>query len=75
MNKIKFMYDVVKTMGDKEIFNGTLKVEEVKDGNNVLNFINEFERNTLDGHMKSRIKTEMDNEGRKLKHESSTNVT
>jgi len=72
MNKIKLLYDVVKTMKEKEVFNGTLRLEGKKNLIKVFSFVNEFEKNTLNGQTKAKISTELDFEGKKVKHESST---
>jgi len=72
MNKIKLLYDVVKTMKEKEVYNGIIKLEGEKNQIKVFSFVNEFERNTLNGQTKAKISTELDFEGKKVKHESST---
>lgn len=72
MNKIKVLYDVVKTMKDKDFFNGTLSVEGRKDQVKIFGFNNEFEKNITDGQVKAKINLELDHEGKKVKHESST---
>lgn len=72
MNKIKLIYDVVKAMKEKEVFNGTLSVECQKDQVKVFSFVNEFEKNTANGQVKAKIRTEVDYEGRQMKHESNT---
>lgn len=72
MNKLKLAYDVVKTMKDKEIVKGSLKVEGQKNQVQVLNVANEFERNLLTGETKAKINTQVDYNGNKVKHESYT---
>lgn len=72
MNKIKLMYDVVKTLKEKEVFKGTLKADASKDQVKVFRLEKEFEKNTLSGQVKSKISTELDYEGKKVKHESNT---
>jgi hypothetical protein len=70
MNKIKFIYDVVKTMKEKDIFKGTLKAEALKDERKILIFENVFERNNLTGQTKAKVHSEVDCEGKKIKTES-----
>ncbi|MBA1334954.1 MAG: hypothetical protein HPY66_0575 [Firmicutes bacterium] len=65
MGKTKLIYDVVKTMKEKEVFKGTINVEGKKGQTRVFDFSNEFEKNTLNGQVKSKIYTELDYEGRK----------
>lgn len=72
MGKSKLIYDVVKTMREKEVFKGTINVEGKKDQTRVFGFSNEFEKDTLTGQVKSKIYTELDYEGRKIKHEGTT---
>ncbi len=72
MNKFKLFYDVVKTMRDKEVIGGTLKVEGKKDATKVFNLQNEFEKNLVTGQTKIKLVTEMDCEGKRVKHESNT---
>jgi hypothetical protein len=72
MNKIKLLYDVITKMKNKEVINGTITAEGKKDNLNIFSFENEFEKNTLTGHIKTKISTEMDYEGKRIKHESST---
>lgn len=72
MNKIKVLYDVFKTMKEKESFNGNIKVEAVKGGTKVLSFSNEFSTNTVTGETKVKISSESDFDGKKAKHESNT---
>ena len=49
MNKIKVLYDVVKTMKEKEVFKGNVKFEAAKGAVKVLSFSNEFETNIKSG--------------------------
>jgi len=72
MNKIKFLYDVITKMKNKEVITGTLKTESKKDNLNIFSFENEFEKNMTTGHTRAKINTEMDYEGKKIKHESNT---
>ena len=46
MNKIKLLYDVFKTMKEKESFNVNIKVDAAKGETKVLSFSNEFATNT-----------------------------
>lgn len=71
MNKIKLMYDVVKTMKEKDVFKGTLKVEGTKGHERIVNFSNVFEKNNLTGQTKAKINTKVDCEGKKMKMENS----
>ena len=72
MNKIKVLYDVFKTMKDKEIFKGNLKVEAAKGEAKILSFSNEFETNTKNGETKAKLNVDLDAEGKKVKHESNS---
>jgi hypothetical protein len=72
MNTIKLLYDVFKTMKEKESFNVIAKVEAVKGELKVLSFSNEFTTNTVTGETKAKISSEVDCDGKKIKHESNT---
>lgn len=72
MNKIKLLYDVVKTMRNKENITGVLNVEVQKDQAKVFSLQNDFEKNMLTKQTKAKISTELDLEGKKVKHESNT---
>ncbi|OOM72063.1 hypothetical protein CLPUN_48300 [Clostridium puniceum] len=72
MNKIKVLYDVFKTMKDKELLKGNLKVEAAKGDVKVLSFSNEFESNTKNGETKAKLNLDLDVEGKKVKHESNS---
>jgi hypothetical protein len=72
MNKIKVLYDVVKTMKGKEIFKGTLRVDGKKAGEKFIGIVNEFEKDLTEGRVKSKLNTEFNCEGKSFKHESST---
>ncbi|MFZ5643406.1 MAG: hypothetical protein ACOY46_07430 [Bacillota bacterium] len=72
MNKIKLLYDVVTTMKEKELLKGNLKVEGSRDSVKIFGLDNDFEKNFLDGRTKARVCLEVDCEGKKVKHESST---
>jgi hypothetical protein len=75
LGKLKLLYDVVMTMRDKEVFKGTLKGEGIRDSVPFFSFSNEFERNNVSGQTKATIVTEMDCDGRKVKHQSTTEFT
>ncbi|MDR3560702.1 MAG: hypothetical protein P4N59_04575 [Negativicutes bacterium] len=75
MNKIKALYDVVKTMKNKETFNGTLMVQVHKDEAQLFSLRNEFEKSLLTGQTKAKINSELDYEGNTVKHESNTEFT
>ncbi|MFZ5967744.1 MAG: hypothetical protein ACOYVK_11310 [Bacillota bacterium] len=72
MNKIKLLYDVVKTMKEKDVFIGDVKAEVRKDNAKVFGLEKEFEKNTANGQVKVKLHTEVDHDGKKVKHESST---
>ncbi|HBV98512.1 MAG: hypothetical protein JL50_20750 [Peptococcaceae bacterium BICA1-7] len=72
MSKIKLLYDVITTMKDKESLSGTLKLEGRRDQVKILGLDNEFEKNMAEGSIKAKFSLEMDCEGKKVKHESST---
>ena len=72
MSKIKLLYDVITTMKDKESCSGNLKVEGSKDQIKIFDLDNEFEKNMADGRMKAKVILEIDKDGKKVKHESST---
>ncbi|KZL92511.1 hypothetical protein [Clostridium magnum] len=72
MNKIKLLYDVFKTMKEKESFNVNIKLDAVKGEEKVLSFSNEFNTNTTTGESKAKINSEFNCDGKKVKHESNT---
>lgn len=72
MNKIKVLYDVFKTMKDKEVFKGNVKLEAAKGEEKILSFSNEFETNTKDGKTKAKINVDLNSEEKKIKHESNS---
>ena len=75
MNKIKLMYDVAKTMKEKEVFIGSLEIGGQKDQIEFFSLNNEFEKNLLSGQVKFKIKTALDLDGKQVKHESSSELT
>ncbi|TCL76403.1 hypothetical protein EDC14_1002162 [Hydrogenispora ethanolica] len=74
MNKVQLMYDVVKALREKQVLQGAFQVEGRKDGAAVFHLATEFEKNTATGECRSKIRTEYDYEGRRLKHESETEL-
>lgn len=70
MNNIKLLYNVFKTMKDKDAFKGALNVEAVKKGEKVLSLNKEFETNTATGEGKIKINTEANIDGNKVKSEN-----
>jgi hypothetical protein len=70
MNKIKVIYDVVKKMKDKESIKGTLKVEGLKDQDNIFNLNSVFERNNEGCQAKGKTIIEVDSDGKKMKLEN-----
>lgn len=74
MNKIKALYDVVKTMKEKEACEGILQVNIEKDGQQVWNFQNEFQRSEQ-GRTKCNLQTQWNWDGNEGSHESTTEFT
>ncbi|OVE66740.1 hypothetical protein CCS79_17330 [Clostridium diolis] len=72
MNKIKVLYDVFKTMKEKEVFKGSVKLEATKGDVKVLSFSNEFETDTKSGETKANISVDLDAKGKKVKHDSNS---
>lgn len=72
MNKLKLMYDVVKTMKEKEIIQGTLKMDSTKDHTSIFSLTNEFARNLQSGETKVKLSTQLGHDGKQVKHESYT---
>lgn len=75
MNKIKFLYDVVNALKGKDIFNGVATLEVKKDQLKIFYVKNEFQKNVLTYETKANITTEIDYEGRQVKHQSTTHFT
>jgi len=75
MNKLKVLYDVVKTLRDKEVINGVATVEVQKDHAKIFYIKNEFEKNLVTMETKANIISEVDYEGKKVKHQSTTEFT
>lgn len=72
MNKIKLLYDVFKTMKEKEAFDVNIKVDAAKGEEKVLSLSKEFITNTTTGESKAKINSEFNCDGKKVKHESNT---
>ncbi|NLI13567.1 hypothetical protein [Pelotomaculum propionicicum] len=72
MSKIKVLYDVVAAIKEKESCSGNLNVEAKRDGVKIFGLSNDFEKNLGEGKTKAKISLEVDCEGKKVKHESST---
>lgn len=72
MSKIKLLYDAVAAIKDKESCSGNLKVEGSRDGVKIFGLDNDFEKNMGEGRTKAKISLEIDCDGKKVKHESST---
>lgn len=72
MNKLKFLYDVVKNLKGKEILNGVAVVNVQKDQQKIFYVKNEFQKNLLTMQTKASIHTEIDYEGQEVKHQSTT---
>jgi hypothetical protein len=74
MNKIKVLYDVIKTMKKKEVINGIVNLEVVNGETKVVSFSNEFTRNTVSGEVKAKISKEINVDGNKVKQEINTEL-
>lgn len=75
MNKIKLLYDVVKTLRGKDVLRGVATGQVQKDQVRVFYVKNEFEKNLLTSKAKANITTEVDYEGKQVKHQSITEFT
>jgi hypothetical protein len=75
MNKIKFLYDVVKIMKGKDLFKGVASAQVQKDQETIFYVKNEFQKNLLTCETKANITTEVDYEGKRVKHQSTTEFT
>ena len=69
------MYDVISTMKEKEVIKGIFQAEGKKDQVKIAGFTNEFEKNLSSGETKVKISTQLDYDGKKVKHESQTEFT
>ena len=72
MNKIKLLYDVVKALKEKDILNGVASAEVEKDQVKIFYIKNEFQKNLLTMQTKANITTELNYEGKQVKHQSTT---
>lgn len=72
MNKVKVLYDLVKVMKSKEAVNGIMTVDVHKDDALLFSFRNEFAKNLLTGQTKAAINTDLNYEGKTIKHQSNT---
>ncbi|HBW38994.1 hypothetical protein [Desulfosporosinus sp. BICA1-9] len=75
MSKLKLMYDVISILKEKEVISGIFQAEAKKDQLQLVSFTNEFEKNLSSGETKVKISTELDCDGKKVKHESQTEFT
>jgi len=75
MNKLKFLYDVVKTLRSKDAINGMATVEVQKDQGRIFYVKNQFQKNLLTMLTTANITSEVDYEGKQVKHQSTTEFT
>ncbi len=75
MNKLKLLYDVVKTLRDKDVINGVATVEVKKDQAKIFYAKNQFQKNLVTMQTTANITSEIDYEGKKMKHQSTTEFT
>jgi len=75
MNKLKLLYDVVKTLKGKEAITGLLMVEVQKDQTKIFSLQNEFNKNMLTHHVKAKLSTELDYEGKAVKLQGNSEFT
>lgn len=75
MNKLKLLYDVVKTLRDKDVINGVATMEVKKDQAKIFYVKNQFENNLVTMQTTATITSEVDYEGKKVKHQSTTEFT
>ncbi|WP_312198820.1 hypothetical protein [Anaerospora hongkongensis] len=72
MNKIKVLYDVVKAIRTKEEISGLLTADIQKDQISIFTIKNQFEKNFVTGQTKAQINTQVDYEGKTVRHDSDT---
>lgn len=60
MNKLKFLYDMVKTLKAKEVITGVLQAEIAKDEATIFSIQNEFEKNLATGQAKAKVTASVD---------------
>jgi len=75
MNKLKLLYDVVKTLRDKDVITGVATIEVKKDQGKIFYVKNQFEKNLVTRQTTATITSEVDYEGKKIKHQSTTELT
>lgn len=75
MNKLKLLYDVIKTMKGKDLYEGTATIEVHKDETKIFYVKNEFHKNLVNNKTQANIVTEYDYEGKVVKHQSNTELT
>jgi hypothetical protein len=59
MNKLKFLYDVVKTMQAQENLKGSLLVEATKEQTAIFTLESQFAKNLVAGEGQSQIKLDL----------------
>ncbi|MDP4179151.1 MAG: hypothetical protein Q8900_12535 [Bacillota bacterium] len=74
MNKIKVLYDVVKSMRKKEVINGVMNLEVFNGEAKVVCISNEFTKNTISGELKAKISKEINMGENKVKQETDTEL-
>jgi len=72
MNKIKVLYDVVKAIRNQEEGSGILTADIQKDEISIFTMKNQFEKNFLTGQTKAKINTQVDYEGKTVRHDGDT---
>lgn len=72
MNRIKVLYDVVKAIRTKEEISGLLTADIQKDEISIFTIKNQFEKNFVTGQIKAQINTQVDYEGKTVRHDSDT---
>ena len=75
MNKLKLLYDVVKKLRDKDVINGVATVDVQKDHAKIFYVKNQFQKNLMTMQTTATITSEVDYEGKKVKHQSTTEFT
>lgn len=75
MNKLKFFYDVVKTLRSKEVIDGVATVEVKKDQGKIFYVKNQFQKNLTTKQTTANITSEVDYDGKRVKHQSTTEFT
>lgn len=63
MNKLKVLYELLKTMKSKEVVTGSLTAKVEKGQVKMFGLESEFEKNLVTGQTKSKVNVEMDYEG------------